>query len=329
MVNNNNAPDRYSGDEELMDQVRFEVDDSPGGSGKPRVTTPRNHQREDSFEFSRQLDPTQMYLNEIGFSPLLTPEEEVHFARLAQKGDPAGRKRMIESNLRLVVKIARRYVNRGLALLDLIEEGNLGLIRAVEKFDPERGFRFSTYATWWIRQTIERAIMNQTRTIRLPIHVVKELNIYLRAARELTQKLDHEPSPEDIAQLLDRPVEDVKRMLGLNERVASVDVPLGADSDKTLLDTLPDEMAGDPGELLQEEDLNISIDNWLSELSEKQREVVTRRFGLRGHESSTLEEVGREIGLTRERVRQIQVEALKRLRDIFEQHGLSADSLFR
>src|SRR5690554_4090599 len=321
MVNNNNAPDRYSGDEELMDQVRFEVDDSPGGSGKPRVTTPRNHQREDSFEFSRQLDPTQMYLNEIGFSPLLTPEEEVHFARLAQKGDPAGRKRMIESNLRLVVKIARRYVNRGLALL--------GLIRAVEKFDPERGFRFSTYATWWIRQTIERAIMNQTRTIRLPIHVVKELNIYLRAARELTQKLDHEPSPEEIAQLLDRPVEDVKRMLGLNERVASVDVPLGADSDKTLLDTLPDEMAGDPGDLLQEEDLNASIDNWLSELSEKQREVVTRRFGLRGHESSTLEEVGREIGLTRERVRQIQVEALKRLRDIFEQHGLSADSLFR
>src|SRR5690554_6186360 len=329
MVNNNNAPDRYSGDEELMDQVRFEVDDSPGGSGKPRVTTPRNHQREDSFEFSRQLDPTQMYLNEIGFSPLLTPEEEVHFARLAQQGAPAGRKRMIESNLRLVGKIARRYVNRGLALLDLIEEGNLGLIRAVEKFDPERGFRFSTYATWWIRQTIERAIMNQTRTIRLPIHVVKELNIYLRAARELTQKLDHEPSPEEIAQLLDRPVEDVKRMLGLNERVASVDVPLGADSDKTLLDTLPDDMAGDPGDLLQEEDLNASIDNWLSELSEKQREVVTRRFGLRGHESSTLEEVGREIGLTRERVRQIQVEALKRLRDIFEQHGLSADSLFR
>src|SRR5690606_21654537 len=329
MVNTNNAPDRYSGDEELMDQVRFEVDDSPGGSGKPRVTTPRNHQREDSFEFSRQLDPTQMYLNEIGFSPLLTPEEEVHFARLAQKGDPAGRKRMIESNLRLVVKIARRYVNRGLALLDLIEEGNLGLIRAVEKFDPERGFRFSTYATWWIRQTIERAIMNQTRTIRLPIHVVKELNTYLRAARELTQKLDHEPSPEEIAQLLDRPVEDVKRRLGLNERVASVDVPLGADSDKTLLDTLPDDMAGDPGDLLQEEDLNASIDNWLSELSEKQREVVTRRFGLRGHESSTLEEVGREIGLTRERVRQIQVEALKRLRDIFEQHELSADSLFR
>ena len=329
MAHNNNEPGRNSEEGEVLDQIRTEKDHQADEPGKVRVATPRNHQREDSFEFTRQLDPTQMYLNEIGFSPLLTPEEEVHFARLAQKGDPAGRKRMIESNLRLVVKIARRYVNRGLALLDLIEEGNLGLIRAVEKFDPERGFRFSTYATWWIRQTIERAIMNQTRTIRLPIHVVKELNIYLRAARELTQKLDHEPSPEEIADLLDRPIEDVKRMLGLNERMASVDVPLGADSDKTLLDTLPDDLSGDPGDLLQEEDLNASLDSWLSELSEKQREVVTRRFGLRGHESSTLEEVGREIGLTRERVRQIQVEALKRLREILEKNGLSSDSLFQ
>ncbi|MEC7470369.1 MAG: sigma-70 family RNA polymerase sigma factor, partial [Pseudomonadota bacterium] len=150
-------------------------------------------------EVAKNLDATQLYLSEIGYSPLLTAEEEVHFARRALKGCEASRKRMIVSNLRLVVKIARRYNNRGLALLDLIEEGNLGLIRAVEKFDPERGFRFSTYATWWIRQTIERAIMNQTRTIRLPIHVVKELNVYLRAARELAQQLDHEPTAEDIA----------------------------------------------------------------------------------------------------------------------------------
>ena len=281
------------------------------------------------IDYTRALDATQLYLNEIGFSPLLTPEEEVHFARLAQKGDPAGRKRMIESNLRLVVKIARRYVNRGLSLLDLIEEGNLGLIRAVEKFDPERGFRISTYATWWIRQTIERAIMNQTRTIRLPIHVVKELNVYLRAARELTQKLDHEPSAEEIANLLEKPVGEVKRMLGLNERVSSVDVSLGPDSDKTLLDTLTDDRPTDPCELLQDDDLSQSIDQWLSDLTDKQREVVVRRFGLRGHESCTLEEVGQEIGLTRERVRQIQVEALKRLREILEKNGLSSDALFQ
>jgi len=291
----------------------------------PAASAARQHK---FIDYTRALDATQLYLNEIGFSPLLTPEEEVRFARMARRGEEAGRKRMIESNLRLVVKIARRYVNRGLTLLDLIEEGNLGLIRAVEKFDPERGFRFSTYATWWIRQTIERAIMNQTRTIRLPIHVVKELNVYLRASRELTQKLDHEPSAEEIALLLEKPVDEVKRMLGLNERVTSVDVTLGPDSDKTLLDTLTDERPSDPCELLQDEDLGQSIDQWLSDLSEKQREVVIRRFGLRGHESCTLEEVGREIGLTRERVRQIQVEALKRLREILESNGLSSEALF-
>lgn len=279
-------------------------------------------------KFNKTLDATQIYLNEIGFSPLLSAEEEVFFARKALKGEEAARKRMIESNLRLVVKISRRYVNRGLALLDLIEEGNLGLIRAVEKFDPERGFRFSTYATWWIRQTIERAIMNQTRTIRLPIHVVKELNIYLRAARELSQKLDHEPTPEEIAKLLDKPVADVEHMLSLNERVTSIDAPIGTSSDRTVVDTIADTHVSDPATLLQDSNLTASLDHWLEELTEKQREVLARRFGLRGHEVSTLEEVGHEIGLTRERVRQIQVEALKRLRDIMEKQGLNSESLF-
>ncbi|WP_414501917.1 RNA polymerase sigma factor RpoS [Zymobacter sp. IVIA_5232.4 C2] len=274
------------------------------------------------------LDPTQIYLNEIGFSPLLSPEEEVFYGRLARKGDPAGRQRMIESNLRLVVKISRRYLNRGLSLLDLIEEGNLGLIRAVEKFDPERGFRFSTYATWWIRQTIERALMNQTRTIRLPIHVVKELNVYLRAARELTQKLDHEATPEDIAAYLDRPVASVKRMLGLNERISSVDYPVGSDSDKPLIDTIADDGIAGPESDLVHHDMKAHVDAWLSELSDKQKEVVMRRFGLRGYESATLEEVGDEIGLTRERVRQIQVEALKKLRRMLEGRGLSLDTIF-
>ncbi|MFO7647042.1 MULTISPECIES: RNA polymerase sigma factor RpoS [Halomonas] len=274
------------------------------------------------------LDATQIYLNEIGFSPLLTPEEEVFYGRLARKGDPAGRSRMIESNLRLVVKIARRYLNRGLSLLDLIEEGNLGLIRAVEKFDPERGFRFSTYATWWIRQTIERALMNQTRTIRLPIHVVKELNIYLRAARELTQKLDHEATAEEIADYLDKPVETVKKMMGLNERVSSVDYPVGGDSDKPLIETLADDNDLGPESSLVDGDVKQHVDEWLSELTEKQMEVVVRRFGLRGHEAATLEQVGEEIGLTRERVRQIQVEALKKLRRVLDKQGLSLDAIF-
>lgn len=314
-------------DVELDDVDTAEVDSENTGRKDDEDAFEKALNREEN-SYHHSLDATQIYLNEIGFSPLLTPQEEVHYGRLAQKGDPAGRQRMIESNLRLVVKIARRYLNRGLSLLDLIEEGNLGLIRAVEKFDPERGFRFSTYATWWIRQTIERALMNQTRTIRLPIHVVKELNIYLRAARELTQKLDHEATAEEIAEFLDKPVSTVKRMLGLNERVSSVDYPMGAESDKPLIDTLADENEVGPESNLVDDDVKQHVDEWLVELSDKQREVVLRRFGLRGHEAATLEEVGEEIGLTRERVRQIQVEALKKLRRMLEKQGLSMDSIF-
>lgn len=277
----------------------------------------------------KNLDATQLYLGEIGFSPLLSAEEEVYFSRKALKGCEKSRNRMIESNLRLVVKIARRYNNRGLALLDLIEEGNLGLIRAVEKFDPERGFRFSTYATWWIRQTIERAIMNQTRTIRLPIHVVKELNVYLRTARELAQKLDHEPTAEEIAEKLQVSSVDVSRMLKLNEKITSVDIPLGGDNDKALLDVLADDDNVGPDYKVQDEDISNSVVKWLNELNTKQREVLARRFGLLGYEPSTLEDVGAEIGLTRERVRQIQVEALKRLRDLLGAQGLSVEALFR
>src|SRR5690625_4390754 len=231
--------------EEVEDEAADDKDDSPNG-----VLLYARKQRADAV-----LDATQLYLSEIGFSPLLTAEEEVYFSRLAQQGDQAARARMIESNLRLVVKIARRYMNRGLAFLDLIEEGNLGLIRAVEKFDPERGFRFSTYATWWIRQTIERALMNQTRTIRLPIHVIKEINQCLRAARQLTQTLDYEPSAEEIAYVLERPVEDIRRMLGLNEGATSVDVPIGQDSDRVLLDSIPDDNSVEPLMQLQEDDI--------------------------------------------------------------------------
>lgn len=315
-----------------VEEFEFDSETVNNAATDQELTTNDNDQSEEvreEFDAStKSLDATQMYLSEIGFSPLLTAEEEVLYARRALRGDEAARKRMIESNLRLVVKISRRYSNRGLALLDLIEEGNLGLIRAVEKFDPERGFRFSTYATWWIRQTIERALMNQTRTIRLPIHVVKELNIYLRTARELSQKLDHEPTAEEIAVELDKPVDDVSKMLRLNERISSVDTPIGGDGDKALLDIIPDINNSDPEVSTQDDDIRDSLVAWLDELNPKQKEVLARRFGLLGYEPSTLEEVGREINLTRERVRQIQVEGLRRLREILMKQGLNMESLF-
>lgn len=275
----------------------------------------------------REIDATRLYLSEIEYSPLLTPEEEVYYARLARKGDEFGRRKMIESNLRLVVKIARRYMNRGLALLDLIEEGNLGLIRAVEKFDPERGFRFSTYATWWIRQTIERALMNQTRTIRLPIHVIKELNTYMRTARRLAQELEHEPTAEEVANCLDKPIGEIKKLLNLSERATSVDLPIGKEGDRPLLDIIPDDNTPEPSVLIQDQDICRYVETWLSELDEKQREVIIRRFGLHGYERATLEEVGNELGVTRERVRQIQMDALKRLRKILESRGFSEETL--
>jgi len=284
--------------------------------------------QEDTAEISHQvIDATSLYLKEIGFAPLLTADEEVFYARKLQKGCEKSRHRMIESNLRLVVKISRRYVNRGLELLDLIEEGNLGLMRAVEKFDPELGYRFSTYATWWIRQTIERGLMNQTRTIRLPVHVVKELNVYLRASRKLAQQLDHAPTPEEIAEEVGKPVADVLKILSLSERISSIDIPV-ADKEKTLVETIADNNGFSPEDEIEEDNLMSMLGEWLEQLPEKQREVLVRRFGLMHHQEETLEQVGREIGLTRERVRQIQVDALRRLRDVLRKHGLNSDVLF-
>ena len=275
----------------------------------------------------RVVDATSMYLKEIGFVPLLTASEEVLYSRKFQQGCERSRHMMIESNLRLVVKISRRYLNRGLELLDLIEEGNIGLMRAVEKFDPELGYRFSTYATWWIRQTIERAIMNQTRTIRLPVHVFKELNIYLRASRKLAQRLDHNPIPEEIAAEVNKPIKDVLKILSLSERVSSIDAQI-ADQDKALIDTVADISTLNPESQTETNNLSSVLEGWLQQLPEKQREVLVRRFGLMHHNEQTLERIGSEIGLTRERVRQIQVDGLRRLRDLLHQHDLNSDDLF-
>ena len=272
-------------------------------------------------------DVTQHYLNEIGARPLFTPKEEYDWACRARAGEFVARQKMIEHNLRLVVNIAKHYLNRGIPLLDLIEEGNLGLIHAIEKFDPERGFRFSTYATWWIRQSIERSIMNQSRTIRLPVHVVKEINLVLRSLRHLELANGKEIHLEQIAHLIDRSVEEVRRALALNEHIASLDAPLDIDPNHTIADAIPDENAVDPENLLQSNEIGDLVGRWVSQLPDKQRRVLERRYGLGGVEISTLEEVAADLNLTRERVRQIQIEALDQLRRVIKRGGVTRDSL--
>lgn len=273
-------------------------------------------------------DVTQRYLNDIGTRPLLTPEQEFEFAKLARAGNFAARQKMIEHNLRLVVNIAKHYLNRGMPLLDLIEEGNLGLIHALEKFEPERGFRFSTYATWWIRQSIERAIMNQARTIRLPVHVVKELNTVMRALRGLEAELGRDVTVEEVARKLVRPVDDVRRILALGEHTTSLDAPLDADPNHTIGDMLADDQGADPESDLAIGEVELLLTQWVSQLDARHRQVIERRYGLNGDEPSTLEDIAADLKLTRERVRQIQLEALQKLRRIIRRNAVSRENLF-
>ena len=275
-------------------------------------------------------DVTQLYLNEIGHNALLSPEQELCYARLARQGDFSARQKMIEHNLRLIVNVAKRCVEvelRGIALLDLIEEGNLGLMHALDKFDPERGFRFSTYATWWIRQNVERAIMNQSRAIPLPVHVIKELNVILRATRHLETNGDRDPTAEDVAHLIGRTSEEVRRVLALNERMASLDTPLEIDPLLSLGESIPDDATLAPDRRMENAEIEAQMQEWLGQLTDKQRRVIECRYGLNGNETYTLEQLAEDLNLTRERVRQIQLEALHSLRRILKRHGVSKDVL--
>ena len=271
-------------------------------------------------------DVTQMYLHDIGQNALLSAEEERVLTAKIVQGDFGARQQMIVSNLRLVVNIAKRYSQRGMSLLDLIEEGNLGLMHALEKFDPSRGFRFSTYATWWIRQSVERAIINQSRTIRLPVHIVKAINVILRARHHLARHGITEASEDDIAHLVGVPVEEVRQMLRLNDRLLSLDAPLEVDGDLTMSDTLVDVHSELPEDMLAQAETLSFIGDWMNQLSDKQRWVVERRYGLNDQEVQTLEQLANEMNISRERVRQIQTEALQLMRKFLRRLGMDKDT---
>ncbi|MDY5884496.1 MAG: RNA polymerase sigma factor RpoD [Roseburia sp.] len=259
-------------------------------------------------------DPVRMYLKEIGKVPLLSAEEEIELAKRMELGDQEAKKRLAEANLRLVVSIAKRYVGRGMLFLDLIQEGNLGLIKAVEKFDYRKGYKFSTYATWWIRQAITRAIADQARTIRIPVHMVETINKLIRVSRQLLQELGREPSPEEIAAEMNMPVERVREILKISQEPVSLETPIGEEEDSHLGDFIQDENVPVPADAAAFTLLKEQLEEVLGTLTEREQKVLTLRFGLEDGRARTLEEVGKEFNVTRERIRQIEAKALRKLR---------------
>ncbi len=314
----------YPDDDEPLETDPMEPETTSCEVSDAASTSVRNETANDFL----LTDVTQIYFNEIGHNALLTAKEEAVLTRLVKQDDFDARQKMIECNLRLVVNIAKHYTNHGVALLDLIEEGNLGMMHALDKFDPERGFRFSTYATWWIRQNIERCIMNQSRTIRLPVHVIKDLNIILQAARHLEAHTGKEPKPEDVAHLLGRPVKEVQRMLSLNMSMMSLDAPLDIDPLLSIGDVMADDQNPGPDLMLEQSEIKHRVQEWLNRLNDKQRYIIEKRYGLNGYEIQTLEQLAKTLDLTRERVRQIQLEALQTLRGILRCDGVSRDGIF-
>lgn len=305
-----------------------EVYDSENEAETPPVVIAEAEISEEVPVSRVEVDPTKIYLNEIGYSPLLTAKEEISLARKIAKGNEAARKRMIESNLRLVVKIAKRYTNSGLDFSDVIEEGNLGLIKAVEKFDPNMGFRFSTYAIWWIRQTIERAIMNHSRTIRLPIHIVRELNSYRRKSLELSNELEHAPTVTQIAKITKKSKDDVMRMMELDQSTLSIDTPIfSGEEGASIGDNIEDEANIDPAKVLADQRISKLLDDLVTKLDIIPREIIMRRFGMGGYERSTLDEIANEMGMSREKTRQLQNSALKKMYQMILEKGVSKDIL--
>jgi len=276
-----------------------------------------------------ETDVIHLYLQDIAQKPLLSKVEEIQYSRKSLLGDKFAKATMIESNLRLVVSIAKKYRGSGMLLSDLIDEGNIGLITAVEKFDPERGFRFSTYATWWIKQTIERSIHNQARTIRLPVHVSKEINTILRTHKQLMKISNQEPSHEEIAEKLERTVDDISGVLALDAPVMSIDQAINEDTNsQTISAFIADDSSTQPDTVINKQDINKLAISMLDSLNERDREIICRRFGLLGHEIQTLQQVADEVGLTRERIRQLQVSSLSKLKNTLKRNNYDLELLF-